>query len=209
MRWWSIGEQQLAELRRVQDWFLRYHLQAVPGVAEVAPLGGFVRQYQVNVDPNRLAGVRHSDSKVVAAVRGGNNDVGGRLVEFTGREYMVRGRGYAQSTADLEKIVLAVSPSGVPVPVRDVGSVTLGPDIRRGDRRPGRQGRSGLRHRRHAAGRERAAGHRAGQGEAQGDRAGPAGGREMVTAYDRSELILASIDNLKHTLIEELIVVGW
>src|SRR5262245_17038286 len=87
----------LAELRSVQDWYLRYHLQAVPGVAEVAPLGGFVRQYQVNVDPNRLAAYGVPISKVVAAVRGGNNDVGGRLVEFTGREYMVRGRGYARS----------------------------------------------------------------------------------------------------------------
>ena len=121
----------LAVLRSVQDWFLRYQLQAVPGVAEVASLGGFVQQYQVNVDPNRLAAYAIPISKVVA-VRGGNNDVGGRLVEFTGREYMVRGRGYAHSTADLEQISLAVSPSGVPVLVRDIGTVTLGPDIRRG-----------------------------------------------------------------------------
>src|SRR5690242_9481252 len=126
------GRHNLAEMRSLQDWFLRYQLQAVPGVAEVAPLGGFVRQYQVNVSPNRLAGYGVPISKVVAAVRGGNNDVGGRLVEFTGREYMVRGRGYARSTADLENIALASSPSGVPILVRDVGSVTLGPDIRRG-----------------------------------------------------------------------------
>ena len=96
-------------------------------MAEVAPLGGFVRQYQVNVDPNRLAAYGVPIAKVVAAVRGGNNDVGGRLVEFTGREYMVRGRGYARSTADLENISLAVSPTGVPILVRDVGTVTLGP----------------------------------------------------------------------------------
>ena len=100
----------------MQDWFLRYHLQAVPGVAEVAPLGGFVRQYQIAVDPNRMAAHGVPISKVVAAVRAGNNDVGGRLVEFTGREYMVRGRGYARSTADLENLTLSVSPSGVPVP---------------------------------------------------------------------------------------------
>ncbi len=95
----------LAVQRSTQDWFLRYHLQSVPGVAEVAPLGGFVRQYQVNVDPNRLAAYGVPISKVVAAVRSGNNDVGGRLVEFTGREYMVRGRGYARSPADLESLV--------------------------------------------------------------------------------------------------------
>ena len=99
----------------------------MPGVAEVAPLGGFVRQYQVNVDPNRLAAYGIPISKVVSAVRGSNNDVGGRLVEFTGREYMVRGRGYAQSTADLENVALSVSPSGVPVLVRDVGSVAHRP----------------------------------------------------------------------------------
>src|SRR5579871_1260884 len=126
------GHHSLAELRSIEDWYLRYHLQAVPGVAEVAPLGGFVRQYQINVDPNRLQAYNIPINKVVAAVRGGNNDVGGRLVELSGREYMVRGRGYAKSTADLEKIVLATSASGVPVTVRDVGSVVLGPDIRRG-----------------------------------------------------------------------------
>src|SRR5205814_228500 len=122
----------LALLRSTQDWYLRDHLQAIPGVAEVAPLGGFVRQYQINVDPNRLAAYGVPISKVVAAVRSGNNDVGGRLVEFTGREYMVRGRGYARSTGDLESLSLAVSPSGVPVLVRDVGSVSLGADMRRG-----------------------------------------------------------------------------
>ena len=102
----------LAELRSYQDWFLRYQLQAVPGVAEVAPLGGFVRQYQVNVDPDRMAAYGIPLSKVIAAVRGGNNDVGGRLVEFTGREYMVRGRGYAHTTSDLANIALGGQPVG-------------------------------------------------------------------------------------------------
>src|SRR5690349_10883125 len=106
----QTGRHNLAEMRSLQDWFLRYQLQSVPGVAEVAPLGGFVRQYQVNVDPNRLAAYGVPIAKVVEAVRGGNNDVGGRLVEFTGREYMVRGRGYARSTADLENISLGASP---------------------------------------------------------------------------------------------------
>jgi Cu(I)/Ag(I) efflux system membrane protein CusA/SilA len=96
----TTGRNNLAQLRSTQDWFLRYQLQAVPGVAEVAPLGGFVRQYQVNVDPNKLQSFNIPISKVVAAVRSGNNDVGGRLVEFSGAEYMVRGRGYAQSTGE-------------------------------------------------------------------------------------------------------------
>ena len=128
----TTGKQSLADLRSYQDWYLRYYLKSVPGVAEVAPLGGFVRQYQVNVDPNKLQAYNIPISKVVDAVRSGNNDVGGRLVEYTGAEYMVRGRGYAQSTEDIGKIVLNTSASGVPIRVMDVGDVTLGPDIRRG-----------------------------------------------------------------------------
>jgi Cu(I)/Ag(I) efflux system membrane protein CusA/SilA len=126
------GKHDLAQLRSIQDWFLRYQLQSVPGVAEVAPLGGFVRQYQVNVDPVKLQAYGVPIDKVVEAVRSGNNDVGGRLVELSGAEYMVRGRGYAQSTADIGNIVLSASPGGIPVRVKDVGRVELGPDIRRG-----------------------------------------------------------------------------
>src|SRR5450432_1009865 len=134
----SSGKHDLAQLRSLEDWFLRYQLQAVPGVAEVAPLGGFVRQYQVNVDPVKLQAHRIPISRVVEAVRAGNNDVGGRLVELSGAEYMVRGRGYAQSPADIGNIVLSAASEkqgeqqGVPVRVRDVGEVVLGPDIRRG-----------------------------------------------------------------------------
>jgi Cu(I)/Ag(I) efflux system membrane protein CusA/SilA len=202
------GRHNLAEMRSLQDWFLRYQLQAVPGVAEVAPLGGFVRQYQVNVDPNRLAAYGVPISKVVAAVRGSNNDVGGRLVEFTGREYMVRGRGYAQSTADLEKVALGASPSGVPILVRDIGSVTLGPDMRRGvadlDGKGEvvsgivvmRQGENALR----VIDRVKA--------KLEEIKPGLPPGVKIVTAYDRSELILKSIENLKHTLLEELAVVA-
>ena len=198
----------LADLRSLQDWFLRYQLQSVPGVAEVAPLGGFVRQYQVNVDPNRLAAYGVPISKVVAAVRSGNNDVGGRLVELTGREYMVRGRGYARSTDDLANIVLATSPTGVPILVRNVGTVTLGPDIRRGvadlDGKGEvvsgivviRQGENALR----VIDRVKA--------KLKEIQPGLPKDVQLVTAYDRSELILASIDNLKHTLLEELLVVA-
>jgi Cu(I)/Ag(I) efflux system membrane protein CusA/SilA len=204
----QTGGRNLAELRSLQDWFLRYQLQAVPGVAEVAPLGGFVRQYQVNVDPNRLAAFGIPISKVVAAVRSGNNDAGGRLVEFTGREYMVRGRGYARSTDDLAKIVLATNAGGVPVLIRDVGTVTLGPDIRRGIADLDGKGEvvSGIviiRQNENALaviGRVKAK-----LGEIEPSLPP---GVKVVTTYDRSDLILASIDNLKHTLIEELIVVG-
>ena len=126
------GKHSLEELRSYQDWYLRYYLKAVPGVAEVAPVGGFVRQYQVNVDPNRLQAYNLSISQVVKAVAGGNQDVGGRLIEFGGTEYMVRGRGYARSLQDFENIVLTASPDGTPIRVKDIGQVVMGPDYRRG-----------------------------------------------------------------------------
>ncbi|MBK7929127.1 MAG: efflux RND transporter permease subunit [Bryobacterales bacterium] len=202
------GSHSLAELRSVQDWYLRYHLKAVPGVAEVAPLGGFVRQYQVNVDPNRLQALNIPIGKVADAVRAGNNDVGGRLVEFSGAEYMVRGRGYVRSSADIEQIVLAANESGVPVRVGDVGTVTLGPDIRRGvadwngtgDVVSGivvmRQGENAL----DVIERVKA--------KLREIEPGLPKGVKVVTAYDRSDLITRSIDTLKRTLTEELIVVS-
>jgi Cu(I)/Ag(I) efflux system membrane protein CusA/SilA len=204
----TTGRQSLADLRSYQDWYLRYYLKSVPGVAEVAPLGGFVRQYQVNVDPNKLQSFNIPISKVVAAVRSGNNDVGGRLVEFSGTEYMVRGRGYAQSTGDIGKIVLAKSASGVPILISDVGDVTLGPDIRRGvadwngtgETVAGivvmRQGENALQV------IERV------KQKLKDIEGGLPPGVKVVTAYDRSELILRSIENLKHTLTEELIIVA-
>src|SRR6266508_884016 len=128
----TMGKHSLAELRSLQDWRLRYELQSLPGVAEVAPVGGFVRQYQVNLDPNKLSAYKIPLDKVVDAVRAGNNDVGGRLVEFTGREYMVRGRGYIRSIDDVENIVVATNENGTPALVKHLGAVTLGPDLRRG-----------------------------------------------------------------------------
>jgi len=125
------GTHSLDELRSFQDWNLRYALQSVPGVAEVAAVGGFVKQYQITVDPNRLSAYNLPIDQVVEAVRRSNNEVGGRLLEWSGREYMVRGRGYARSLADFEQIVLKVGPGGVPVLLRDVGKVDLGPEIRR------------------------------------------------------------------------------
>ena len=204
----TTGRQGLDELRSYQDWYLQYYLKSVPGVAEVAPLGGFVRQYQVQVDPNRLRTFNIPISKVLEAVRAGNNDVGGRLVEMTGAEYMVRGRGYAKTTADIGEIVLARNADGVPVRVRDVGSVTLGPDLRRGiadlngtgDVVAGivvmRQGENAL----NVIERVKA--------KLKELEPSLPPGVKVVTTYDRSDLILRSIENLKHTLIEELVIVS-
>jgi Cu(I)/Ag(I) efflux system membrane protein CusA/SilA len=198
----------LAELRSVQDWFLRYQLRAVPGVAEVAPIGGFVRQYQVNVDPRKLQAYNVPLMKVVEAVRAGNNDAGGRLIESGGAEYMVRGRGYAQNTSDIGRIVLS-STNGTPVRVQDVGEVVLGPDLRRGaadwngqgDVVAGivimRQGENALQ----VIDRVKEKLHEIEPGLPKGVK--------LVTAYDRSGLILRSIENLKHTLTEEVVIVAF
>src|SRR5580765_481250 len=128
----KTGAHDLAELRSFQDWTLRYWLQSVPGVAEVASIGGFQKQYQVNVDPNALLAYKIPLTKVIESVRDGNNDVGGRLVEFSGAEYMIRGRGYAKSVEDIENIVVGRDFNGTPILVRSIGHVTLGPDMRRG-----------------------------------------------------------------------------
>jgi Cu(I)/Ag(I) efflux system membrane protein CusA/SilA len=202
------GKHSLAELRSLQDWFLRYQLKAVPGVAEVAPLGGFVRQYQVNVDPDRLQAYKVPIMKVVEAVRNGNSDVGGRLVEFSGTEYMVRGHGYAKNVDDIGNIVLLNTQGGVPVRVKDVGTVVLGPDIRRGiadwngegDVVSGiivmRQGENAL----DTIERVKA--------KIKDLEPGLPQGVKIVTAYDRSDLILRSIENLKGTLTEEMVIVA-
>ncbi|HEY1263163.1 MAG TPA: CusA/CzcA family heavy metal efflux RND transporter, partial [Terriglobales bacterium] len=127
----ETGKHNPGELRSYQDWYLKYALRSVPGVAEVASVGGFTPQYQVNVDPNRLRSYGIPISKVAEAVRAGNSETGARLLEFGGAEYMIRGRGYLKSVADIEKIVLA-SVNGTAIRIRDVGKVIVGPDIRRG-----------------------------------------------------------------------------
>jgi Cu(I)/Ag(I) efflux system membrane protein CusA/SilA len=201
------GQNDLAQLRTYQDWYLRYQLQSVPGVAEVASIGGFQKQYQVNVDPNTLAAFNIPLATVVQAIRDGNNDVGGRVVEMAGAEYMVRGRGYARSVRDIEKVVVGRDAQGTPVLVKNVGRVTLGPDIRRG-----------------IADLD-------GEGDAVGGivimRAGENAlnvidrvkdkidelksslpkGMEVVPTYDRSVLIRHSIDTLKEELLVEVFIV--
>ncbi|HSA86954.1 MAG TPA: CusA/CzcA family heavy metal efflux RND transporter [Nitrospira sp.] len=126
------GQQDLASLRSFQDWYLRYWLSAVEGVAEVASIGGFVRQYQVNLDPTKVLAYRLSIPSIVETIRQSNNDVGGRVVEFSGIEYVVRGRGYIKKSEDIEKIAVGLNENGTPILLRDVATVRLGPDMRRG-----------------------------------------------------------------------------
>src|SRR2546430_686116 len=125
------GQHSLGELRSYQDWYLRYYLRAVPGVAEVASLGGFTQQYQVNVDPNRLRSYGIPISRVADAVREGNRETGARLLEFGGAEYMIRGRGYLSSTRDHAETYLAAV-DGTPIRIKDVARGVTGPDLRRG-----------------------------------------------------------------------------
>ena len=126
------GKHDLAQLRSLQDWTLKYAFESVPGVSEVASVGGFVKQYQITVDPNRLSAYKLPLMKVMEAVRRSNRDVEGRVVEWSGREYMVRGRGYLKDRSDIEKIAVGTDGKGTPILLRDVGTVQLGPEIRRG-----------------------------------------------------------------------------
>ena len=201
------GKHTTEELRSYQDWFLRYSLQAVPGVAEIATVGGQVRQYQINVNPNQLLAHGLTMNEVTAAVRHGNNDVGGRLVEFSGREYMVRGRGYVKSTKDLEALVLK-SVNGSPVTVKDVATVSIGPELRRGIADFNGEGDvvGGIVVMRYGENAlnviERV--------KARFAELKPSlpSGVEVVTTYDRSELIDRAISNVKDKLIEEMIIVS-
>jgi Cu(I)/Ag(I) efflux system membrane protein CusA/SilA len=199
----------LDQMRSAQDWYLRYALQAVPGVSEVAPVGGFVRQYQVNIDPDRLLAYNLPINAVVEAVRKSNNEVGARLLEMSGREYMVRGLGYIKSLQDLQNIVVAANPrTGTPVLVRDLGAVTLGPDLRRGIAELDGKGEvvGGVVIMRFGENAERVI--ERVKERLQEIEPGLPPGMKIVTTYDRSQLIERSIDNLKHTLIEELIIVS-
>jgi copper/silver efflux system protein len=196
----------LAELRSLQDFSVRYQLQSVPGVAEVATVGGFVRQYQVDVDPRRLHAYGIPIGRVTEAIRAANADAGARVLEMAGREYMVRGLGYLQSVEDIEEVVLSVGPGGTPVRVADVGRVQLGPDLRRG-----MADKDGLgdvvtgivvmRHGENAlqvidAVKERMAAIEAGLPE----------GVRVVDAYDRAPLIREAISNLGLTIGQVLLV---
>lgn len=202
------GRHSLADLRSIQDWTIRYDLQSVPGVAEVASLGGFVRQYQVTVDPNRLAAYRIPLMKVTEAIRDSNNEVGGRLIEWSGAEYMVRARGYIRSVSDIEEVVLKAGEGGVPVRVSDVAHVELGPEIRRGVAELDGEGEVAagvvvMRHGENAMNVIRRVEERLKAIETTLPE-----GVKIVTTYDRSELIERSIKTLKHELVLEMLIVS-
>jgi Cu(I)/Ag(I) efflux system membrane protein CusA/SilA len=200
-------ERTLAELRSLQDWFLRYQIAKAPGVAEVATVGGFVQQYQVIVDPRRLQSYGIPLGKVVAAIRASNRDVGGRTVELAETEYMVRGQGYLRGIADLEQIVVK-SEGGTPVLLRDVARIALGPDERRGITELDGRGEvvSGIAVARF--GQNALAVIENVKAKMAEVASGLPDGVELKTVYDRSELIQRAIDTLKRTLIEEILIVA-
>src|SRR5438309_1251321 len=202
------GQNNLQQMRSFNDWYLRYWLESVPGVAEVATIGGFVKQYQVNVDPNRLIAYKVPLTQVMDAVRNGNSEVGARSLEMSGKEYLVRGRGYIKSVADIQNRAVAVGNNGTPIRVRDVARVELGPEMRRSVAELNGEGevtggtvivRYGQNVREVI---ERV------KTKLAGLKSSLPPGVELVTTYDRSELIDRSIDTLRHTLIEELLIVS-
>jgi copper/silver efflux system protein len=197
----------LADLRSLQDWYLRYQLETVPGVAEVATIGGFVRQYQVNVDPDKLRAYGIPLSTVIEKIRGSTNEVGGRLLEMGGAEYMIRGLGYLRSLSDLETVPVA-SKNGTPVLVRDLGTVTFGPDIREGVAEWQGEGetvggivvmRDGMNALNVINGVKR---------KLQEIKPSLPAGVEIVAGYDRSGLIRTSIETLQRDLLEEALIVS-
>jgi Cu(I)/Ag(I) efflux system membrane protein CusA/SilA len=203
----ASGRHASDELRSYQDWFLRYAIQSVPGVAEVATVGGQVRQYQVTVNPNSLAAYRLPLDAVIEAVRRGNDDVGGRLVELSGREYMVRGRGYVKSVRDIEDLVLR-STGGTPVKIKDVATVGLGPEMRRGVADYNGQGDvvGGIVVMR--AGENALAVIERVKAKLADIAPSLPEGVEVVTTYDRSELIDRAIGTVRDKLIEEIVIVS-
>jgi len=198
----------LAQLRSIQDWFLRYELTSVPGVAEVAAIGGFVKQYQVVVDPNKLVAFGIPLQKVKMAIQRSNNDVGGKLIEMGETEFMVRGLGYIKSVNDLQNVPLGVDQRGTPILVRNVATVQIGPELRRGIADYNgtgevvggivvmRYGENALEVIKNVKKRLEQL------------KTGLPEGVRIKTVYDRSALILRAIDNLKRTLIEESLIVA-
>jgi len=200
-------QRSLADLRSLQDWSLRYQLETVPGVAEVATIGGFVRQYQVNVDPDKLRAYGIPLSTVIERVRASTNEVGGRLLEMGGAEYMIRGLGYLHSLSDLETVPVATK-NGTPVLVRDLGAVTFGPDIREGVAEWQGEGetvggivvmRDGMNALTVIEGVKK---------KLVEIKPSLPPGVEVVSGYDRSGLIHASIETLQRDLLEEAIIVS-
>jgi Cu(I)/Ag(I) efflux system membrane protein CusA/SilA len=200
--------QSLADLRALQDWYLRYQLETVPGVAEVATIGGYVKQYQVKLDPNKLFSYGISVSTVMDRVRDSTNEVGGNVLEMNGAEYMVRGLGYLHSLADLENVPVATK-NGTPVLVRDLGTVAFGPEVRQGAAEWQGEGEAvgGIVVMRYGMNALDVINGVKGKLREIGPSLPP--GVEVVTGYDRSWLIDESIKTLKRDLIEEAIIVSF
>jgi Cu(I)/Ag(I) efflux system membrane protein CusA/SilA len=202
------GRNDLAKLRSIQDWYLRYQLQTLPGVSEVASVGGYIKQYQVEVDPNRLLAYDIQLSKVRMAIMRSNSDVGGRVIEMAETEYMVRGLGYIKSLDDLGSIPVSVSREGTPVRLKDIASIHLGPELRRGAADFNGEGdvAGGVVIMRYGANAlSTIAGVRTRLEEL---KKGLPEGVEIVPVYDRANLIERAVSNLTWTLIEESVIVG-
>ncbi len=202
------GNNSLDELRSLQDWTLRYLLESVPGVAEVASVGGFVKQYQIVVEPESLEAHKVAISEIGRAVRSSNNDVGGRVIEMSGKEFFIRGRGYIKNLDDVRNIMVKTGPDGTPVTVGDLAQVRFGPDMRRGAADLNGEGEvvGGIVVMRYGENAleviERV------KERLKDIEKGLPPGVEIVETYDRSELINRSIDTLTDTLLVEMIVVS-
>lgn len=207
--WYTVeGPQDLGTLRAIQDWYVKLNLQGVQGVAEVASVGGYVRQYQVDVDPNKMKAYGVTLTDIRNAVMRSNNDVGGKILEISDAEYFVRGQGYIQSVRDVENIVVGTGANGVPIYIRNIGTVQLGGDIRRGSLEKDGKGQvvGGIVVMRYEENAKEVI-DRVKQRIAEISSGLPQG-VTINTAYDRSTLIMAAVNTLKNALIEEAIVVS-
>ena len=198
----------LGQLRSIQDWYLKYELTSVPGVAEVASVGGFVRQYQITVDPNRLRAYGITISQIRAAVQASNSDVGGRVLEVAEKEFMIRGLGYIRNQDDLRKIALGVDPAGTPILLEDVARVSMGPDMRRGVAEWNGEGETvgGIVVVRQGAGTLAVI--RAVKDKLAQVQDGLPEGVEVEVAYDRTALIERTVGSLQVSVAQQLAIVG-
>lgn len=204
----KTGQHDLSQLRGIQDWFLKFELKTIPGVAEVASLGGMVRQYQVQIDPNKMRNYRIPLDKVVTAIQSANQETGGAVVELAEAEYMVRAHGYLESLDDFRHIPISVSDAGTPILLSDIAQIQIGPELRRGVAELNGEGEVAGGVIVVRSGQNALAVIDAVKAKLQNLKKGLPAGVEIVTTYDRSQLIKRAVDNLSHKLIEEFIVVA-
>lgn len=202
------GQHDLSQLRALNDWFLKYELKTVPDVAEVASIGGMVKQYQVVLDPDKLRAFGISHAKVLDALSKANQESGGAVVEMAETEYMVRSRGYLRTLEDFRNVLLSTSDAGTPVTLRDVATVRLGPEMRRGIAELNGEGEvaGGVVVMR--SGKNALETIKAVKARLEALKGSLPKGVEIVTTYDRSNLINAAVDNLRSKLVEEFIAVA-